>query len=345
MTRRAVGTATTRDEAAWDAEVARLGGSLLQTWRWGEFKARHGWSVARVRAEQGDGSGMAQILFKHKGPLALGYVPRGPLLSTDDPALWAALLREIDRACRSRRAVSAIVEPERALPTLAGGPRLAPGPARIQPARTVKVPLLDDDALLAQMHQKTRYNIRYSLRKGVTVTFEDPAGRGFDDFYSLMEDTAERNEYAIHSREYYRDALATLGDQVVFAVARVPDGEAAAALVASVSGPGAIYLYGASSTRYRTVQPGFALQFETMRCARSLGCRDYDLWGIPAADPQTTATSEGDRLAGTRGADWRGLYEFKVRFGGAIVSYPEPLERRYLPVLPSLARRFYGPQG
>ncbi len=335
----------TRNEAAWDADVFRLGGSLLQTWRWGEFKARHGWSVARVRAEQAGGAGIAQILFKHKGPLTMGYLPRGPLLSNDDPALWSALLRQVDRACRARRAISLIVEPERSLPTLPGGQRLLPGPARIQPARTVKVPLLDDDALLAQMHQKTRYNIRYSLRKGVKVGIEDPAGPGFDDFYALMEDTAQRNEYAIHSRAYYRDALATLGDHAVLAVARSPEGEAAAALVATVGGPEAIYLYGASSTRHRTMQPGFALQFETMRWARALGCRHYDLWGIPPHDPGTTATAGGDRLAGTRGDDWRGLYEFKVRFGGAIESYPEPLERRYVPVLPALARRFYGPQG
>jgi lipid II:glycine glycyltransferase (peptidoglycan interpeptide bridge formation enzyme) len=333
------------DEAAWDAEVVRLGGGLLQTWRWGAFKARHGWSVARVRAEHGGGTGVAQILFKHKGPLALGYIPRGPLLSSDDPALWAALLRQIDRACRGRRTISAIVEPERALPALPGGPPLVAGPARIQPARTVKVPLLADDALLAQMHQKTRYNIRYSLRKGVAVSFEDPAGPGFDEFYTLMEDTAERNEYAIHSRAYYRDALATLGDQAALAIARIPGGEAAAALVATVSGPEAVYLYGASSTRHRAMQPGFALQFETMRWARSRGCRAYDLWGIPATNPETTATAAGDRLAGTRGEDWRGLYEFKVRFGGEIVSYPEPVERRYLPLLPALARRFYGPQG
>lgn len=344
MTMPAVGEMPTRDEMVWDAEVARLGGSLLQTWRWGAFKARHGWSVARVYAEHGGGTGLAQILFKHKGPLALGYVPRGPLLSSDDPALWAALLREVDRACRARRAISVIVEPERTLPALPGGPRFVPGPPRIQPARTVKVPLLDDEALLAQMHQKTRYNIRYSLRKGVVVTFEDPTGQGFDDFCTLMEDTAGRNDYAIHSRAYYRDALDTLGDRAALAVARVPNGEAAAALVTTVSGQEAIYLYGASSTRHRTVQPGFALQFETMRWARSNGCRDYDLWGIPAIDPAKTATAEGDRLAGTRGDDWRGLYEFKVRFGGAIVSYPEPLERRYVPVLPALARRIYGPQ-
>jgi lipid II:glycine glycyltransferase (peptidoglycan interpeptide bridge formation enzyme) len=339
-----VTTAPNGDGTSWDAEVARLGGSLLQTWRWGEFKRRHGWSVARVRAECNGEVGLAQILFKHKGPLSLGYLPRGPLLSADDPELWRATQRAIDRACRARRAISLIVEPERTLPALPGGSPSKPGPPRIQPARTVKTPLLDDNALLSRMHQKTRYNIRYSLRKGVTVGFEDPAGPALDEFFALMEDTAQRNEYAIHARRYYRDALAVLGDQAALAVARVPGGEAAAALVVAVAGEEAVYLYGASSTRHRSMQPGFAIQFETMRWARARGCSRYDLWGIPAADPETTATPEGDRVAGTRGDDWRGLYEFKVRFGGDIVSYPEPLERTYVPMLPALARRFYGPR-
>jgi peptidoglycan pentaglycine glycine transferase (the first glycine) len=337
-----VTVAATDDPAAWDALVVRLGGCLLQTWRWGAFKTRHGWSVARVRVERGDGEGAAQVLFRQRGPLALGYLPRGPLLSGADPDLAAALWREIDRVCRARRAIAVIVEPERPLPPT--GAPLRPGPARIQPARTVKVPLLDDERLLAQMHQKTRYNIRYSLRKGVRVGVEDPDGPAFADFFALMQDTAVRNEYAIHSRAYYRDALAVLGDAAALVVARAPDGAAAAALVVATAGEEAVYLYGASSTRHRAMQPGFALQFETMRWARSRGCRRYDLWGIPAADPETTATAEGDRVAGTRGDDWRGLYEFKVRFGGEIVAYPEPLERPYLPVLPALARRFYGPQ-
>ena len=41
------------------------------------------------------------------------------------------------------------------------------GPEHVQPGRTVKIPLLDDDALLKQMRQNTRYSVRLAMRRGV----------------------------------------------------------------------------------------------------------------------------------------------------------------------------------
>lgn len=40
------------DSARWDDAIARLDGDLLQSWRWGEFKQRHGWNVERIHVEQ-----------------------------------------------------------------------------------------------------------------------------------------------------------------------------------------------------------------------------------------------------------------------------------------------------
>ena len=337
-------SAASAEAIAWDEGVARTGGRLLQSWQWGAFKSRHGWGVERVSVVRSGQEAYAQILFKHRGPIAYGYIPRGPLLSADDPDLLRALFREIDRVSRRRRAISLIVEPERPLPPLAPGkPPLLPGPARIQPARTVRVPLLPDEPLLMQMHQKTRYNIRLANRRGVTVAVESAAD-GFADFFALMEDTSRRNEYPIHTAAYYRDALETFRDDAALMLARTETGEAAAALIVAGFAAEAIYLYGASSTRFRSLGPGFALQFEAMRWAREQGFSRYDLWGIPEVDPPTTRDETGDRVASTRGDDWRGLYEFKVRFGGQIVPYPPPLERPYVPLLPALARRIYQPQ-
>ena len=118
-----------------------------------------------------------------------------------------------------------------------------------------------------------------------------------------------------------------------------------AGLIAARFGEEAIYMYGASSTQHRANAAGFYLQFEAMRWAREHGCTRYDLWGIPATDPPTIASEGGDRIPTTRGDDWRGLYEFKVRFGGQILTYPPALERRYHPLLATLARRFYQPGG
>ncbi|MCC6316022.1 MAG: peptidoglycan bridge formation glycyltransferase FemA/FemB family protein [Thermomicrobiales bacterium] len=339
--------ATDSDAARWDADVLRFGGHFLQSWRWGEFKTRHGWDVVRVRTEGSQGVGMAQILFKRRGPLGLAYVPRGPVLSADEPALLAELMAEIDRACRRRRAISIVLEPNRALPmggigAVAG---LMRGPAHIQPARTVKVPLLADEPLLMQMHQKTRYNVRLAHRKGVIAGVEAPSEETFAAFFSLMQDTSQRNEFGIHADDYYRDALTIFGSDIGLLMARDAAGTPVATAIVARFGPEAIYLYGASSTLHRSLGAGFALQYRAMRWARDRGAEAYDLWGIPAKTPESTRLESGDGVAGTRGDDWRGLYEFKVRFGGRIITYPPTLERGYLPLLPTLARRVYGVQG
>lgn len=330
--------------ARWDTGVAALGGHLLQSSRWGEFKRRHGWDIERVTTGLPGQRGFAQLLMKRRGPFAVGYVPRGPALPAQGDVA-SALFSHLDEVCRRNRVVSLIVEPDQALPFLGrfGDHGFVRGPHHVQPSRTVKVPLLDDDALLQQMHQKTRYNVRLAERRGVVVERPAITAETMGIFYQLLQDTSERNSFGIHSCEYYADFMRCFGDDAVLLLARV-DGAPAAALIAARFGSEAIYMYGASSTRNRAHGAAFYLQFAAMRWARESGCGTYDLWGIPAADPTATA-SPPDRVAATRGDDWRGLYRFKTGFGGTIVAYPPTLERRYHGALSWLARRVYAGRG
>jgi lipid II:glycine glycyltransferase (peptidoglycan interpeptide bridge formation enzyme) len=331
------------ERLAWDEPLTAAGGHLLQSWRWGAFKALHGWEVERVRVETDAGVAQAQVLFRHRGPVGLGYLPRGPAFTADDPALAERLFAEVDRVAQRRGAINLIVEPDRPLPFVgryrdAGFVR---GGEHIQPGRTVKVPLLEDEALLNQMHQKTRYNVRLAKRRGVVAVRVQPDEAAVSTFYNLLGDTAGRNEFGIHDRRYYDDFLRLFGEDAVLLLALI-DNEPVAGVIAARFGDEAVYMYGGSSTVHRAHGAGFYLQFEAMRWAREQGCARYDLWGIPMRDPASTGDG-GDRVAGTKGSDWRGLYEFKVRFGGEIVSYPPALERRYRPVLAAVARRLYRP--
>lgn len=325
----------------WDARLRELGGHLLQSWEWGAFKQRAGWTPERIAIDTGDGTAMAQVLFRSKGPLSIGYIPRGPVLSGDIQAAWERLRDAIDRVARRRRAVSVIIEPngETLHEVARDERRLGPAHVRIQPARTVKVPLLDDEALLAQMHHKTRYNIRRAPRRGVRFEILEPTPVNLRAFYDLLLETAQRNQFNIHTPEYYAGVLEALGDNAALIGAWTDERELAAALIVARFGDEAIYLYGASSTEHRANGAGVAIQFEAMRWARARGASVYDLWGIPAEDPEPDRSRASACNAGTCGKDWSGLYRFKTGFGGEIVSYPEPVERGYLPVLPWLARR------
>lgn len=283
---------------------------------------------------------MAQVLFRQQGPVSVGYIPRGPVLAGDAEALWPALWTLIDQVARRRRAISVIVEPNAPL-GLAGtfqDAGVVVGPKHFQPERTVIVPLLDDDPLLKQMHQKTRYSVRLAYRRGVEIRQMYPTAEAIATFYGLMQDTAQRNQFGIHSLDYYYDFLQLFGEDAML-LGAWSDGNLAAVLIGAAFGDMAVYMYGASSTQHRAHGAAFALQFEAMKWGRARGCSHYDLWGIPPEDPESTRADGSDTIAGTKGDDWRGLYRFKTGFGGEIVTYPPTLERRYMPLLPWLARR------
>ena len=332
---------TSQSAEEWDRQLEDLGGHLLQSCRWGEFKQRHGWKAHRILANDPTGTAMAQVLYRFRGPLSLGYVPRGPVISGEPAILWPLLLEKIDTSARQNRAIMTLIELNVPLgledPSRKAG--VFRGSEHVLPRRTVKVPLTDDDSILSQMHQKTRYNIRLAQRRGVVIERHLGGADAVDAFYRLMQDTAERNEFGIHSLAYYQDFLNLFGDEAVLMFAKVENGAIASALIAARFGREAIYMYGASSTRHRAHGAAFLLQFEAMRWARESGCKTYDLWGIPEHDPESVRSEDESSIAGTRGSDWRGLHRFKTGFGGEVVSYPTVLERHHLPLLPWLVHK------
>lgn len=281
------------------------------------------------------------MLYRARGPVSIGYVPRGPVISGPIPSLWKALRGEIDRAALRHRAIMTILEPDGPLDfasSLADA-GVVQGPGHFQPGRTVKIPLLEDDALLKQMHQKTRYSVRLAQRRGVRIERHALSDETIDQFYAILLDTAERNAFGIHSKAYYADFLRTFGDDAVLLFARVDDGQLGAVLIAAAFGSEALYMYGASSSQNRAHGAAFLLQFEAMRWGRERGCSTYDLWGIPERDPSTIHNDDQSKIVGTKGEDMRGLYRFKTGFGGEIVSYPPSMERRHVPLLPWLAQK------
>ncbi|MCO5220266.1 MAG: aminoacyltransferase [Thermomicrobiales bacterium] len=280
---------------------------------------------------------MAQILFTRRGPFEIAFIPRGPIYAPGDVDALRALLSKIDQVCRRRGSLCLIVEPDTPLPP---GDRMelegfVDGPERVLPGRTVKIPLLADDALLAQMRPKTRYSVRLASRRGVVVQQSRVDGAGA--FYRLLRETSSRNGFGIHTETYYRDFVRVFGEDALLLFATI-DGENAAGLIAARFGKEAIYLYGGSSTVHRGHGAAFVIQFEAMRWAREQGSTHYDLWGIPMQDPPPNAES-GEHVPRSTGDDWRGLYKFKTGFGGDIVTSPSSLEHCYSPVLCFIARR------
>lgn len=192
----------------------------------------------------------------------------------------------------------------------------------ILPSNTVFLDLKkDEEAILALMKNKTRYNIRLALRKGVQVR-----ELGFDQlnvWYDLYRETALRNGINLHDMEYFRAVLTARANhthspaKVVLLVAEVGNIPLAAMFLV-ISGKRATYLYGASASQMKNMMASYALQWGAIVKAKSLGCTEYDMFGIsPNPDPDHPMY---------------GLYRFKTGFGGEIYhtlgSWDYPLDEK-----------------
>ena len=196
------------------------------------------------------------------------------------------------------------------------------------------------DDLLTGMKSKTRYNTRLARRRGVTVrigTVQD-----IPCFYEMYSETAKRDRFLIRPFEYYRDTWQTLleAELALMLLAEVrdtmhkadtphtadasvrlrpppPASEAIAGLILCRFGDRAWFMYGASTAKHRNRMPNYALQWEAIRWAKSVGCATYDLWGAP------DTLDESDRLWGV----WRFKEGLGARFTPHIGAYDYPTSR------------------
>jgi len=196
----------------------------------------------------------------------------------------------------------------------------------IQPMRTLVVDLSGDEAqILGRMKQKTRYNINLALKKNVIVK----PYLEVSIFYNLMEITSQRDQFGIHSLAYYQNAyeLFHARGMCQLLVAEY-EGLPISALMVFKVGNRAWYFYGASSDLHRDKMPNYLLQWEAMRWAKTEGCINYDLWGVPDTDLDTLEAN----FAGRNDGLW-GVYRFKRGFGGELKHSAGPWDRVYNPFL------------
>lgn len=315
---------------SWRSALEQLPNAhALQSWTWGDFKSRWGWSALRFLLAIPELRGKplaAALMLKRTLPLlpfSILYVPKGPILEFADGSLRRTVLAELEQIARRERALFVKIdpdvvkswglEPERSSPLGSKfiwelkqrGWRFSS--EQIQFRNTVELTLQrPEEELLAAMKQKTRYNIRLAKRRGVTVRQGTPAD--LPDIVEMYRETAERDAFAIRPAAYYLDIWRAFHDA---GMAKVLVAEYERNLLAAVilvrSGKRAIYMYGASSGRERQRMPGYLLQWQAIRWARSEGFETYDFWGAPDEFVET------DRL-------W-GVWRFKAGFQGQVVRH------------------------
>jgi peptidoglycan pentaglycine glycine transferase (the first glycine) len=301
---------------AWNQALLQLPQPhILQSWDWGTFKSRHGWSASHWLWEDGGCPRAAALVLQRRLgrlPVSLLYVPKGPLLNHGDAGAWEVVLAHLEDLARRQHAIFCKIDPDVPLEKevlvsrlLAAGWR--PSPEQIQFRNTMVLDLTRDEAdLLSDMKSKWRYNVRLAGRRGVSV--EGGTRADLPLLYDMYRETARRDGFVIRPSAYYEDAWGSFIEKGLAhpLIARVA-GEAVAMVILFRFGRTAWYMYGASRDRHRDKMPNHLLQWEAMRWAKSQGCTRYDLWGAP------DEPVESDPM-------W-GVYRFKQGFGATLVQH------------------------
>ncbi|MCA9958009.1 MAG: peptidoglycan bridge formation glycyltransferase FemA/FemB family protein [Chloroflexota bacterium] len=314
----------------WAQALAKLPHAhALQSWTWGAFKARWGWqmlpSLMTIAESSWEPVAAAMILKRQapRLPFSILYVPRGPALNYNDRPLRSQVLAQLEKIARQERAIFIKIDPEVVLAWGEEGERPSPlgsslhkelrqrgwrfSADQIQFRNTVELPLeMDEEALLANMHSKTRYNIRLAARKGITIRRGTPAD--FPAIVNMYQETAVRDNFTIRPEEYYLDAWQSFYDAgMAQPLLAEFEGDPIAAVVLIRFGERVIYMYGASTEKERNRMPNHLLQWEAIRWAKEQGAAVYDFWGAPNDFVETDSM-------------W-GVWRFKQGFNGEVVRH------------------------
>lgn len=318
-----------RDAERWNRFVeSQPSGNITQTFEWGELGAHLGSGVLRLGAVEGGELRGTLLAIVEQAPLLHRpylYAPRGPVVADPASPALSALCAEAEKEARHRGAFMLKVEPnipdgDAAWTAALHNLGFRRNSHATHPRRSWVLDIRpDEDALLAGMKEKWRYNIRLAGRRGVQVR-EATSPEDNATFYRLYQETATRDGIFIHPQKHYDDFLRLYGARGAAALLLAEyEGEAIAALIVARCGPVATYMFGASSNAHRNHMPNHLLQWTAIRWAKARGCTLYDFRAIA----EVLEPSE----------DMYSLYTYKQGFGGTSFLALETHDQPYSPAV------------
>lgn len=265
---------------------------FLQSAKWGNFQSKRGATVKLFSDEE---KKIVFLIIKQGLPFGFCYyyIPRGPYVVNIETS--QELLHGLSEAITMSdpKAIFIRLEPlqdivsENLIKTI-----------DIQPSKTLLLSLKQSEAeILAQMHQKTRYNIRLAEKKNLIIKRSAECS---EQFLDLLEETKQRDQFRIHSRSYYQTMIEA---ETVDLVTVWDNNTLLAGSLIAKHGDTVTYVHGASSSLKRDLMAPYLLHWHTILQAKAEGFSWYDWQGIDEKK-------------------WPGVTRFKQGFGGEICLFP-----------------------
>lgn len=304
-------------------------GGFTQCSQWRQVKNNWDWEAVVSRDETGAIQGAVGVLIQkvpYVGTSFL-YAPRGPVCDLHNRAVLADLKTGLDVLAKKHNAHTFKMDPDvlvedtefLAIAQEMGFQRFygPEGFETIQARFNYRLYLngRSNEEMLANMTQKTRYNVRLAMKKGVEIRV---VGQEYlDDFVRIMQTTGERDGFNVRSKEYFARMLDALGEHVRLYMAFYQDQPISGAITTNFAKK-VCYVYGASDNVFREVMPNYLIQWEMIQWAIETGADVYDFQGV-----------SGDL---TEGSPMYGLYRFKKGFNGQLDELPGEFDFVYQPL-------------
>lgn len=286
----------------------------LQSFEWGEFRKKTGVTVVRKGIEKNGKLTDVFTLTIHpipRTPFSIGYLPKGGLPTKE-------ILKVLKDIRREHNCIFIQLEPnvEASIDVKNKIENLGLRPSH-RPLFTRFTFMLDlnnsEEELLAQMHQKTRYNIRVAQRKKVTVS-EDNTDNAFKTYLQLTDETTARQKFYAHTHRYHKLQWQSLSHKVQknalssHLLTAKFENETLASWILFVFNNTLYYPYGASATTHRDKMASNLIMWEAIRWGRNHGLTKFDMWGALGHDPDTTDP-------------WYGFHRFKQNYGATLTEF------------------------
>lgn len=296
----------------------RENGNFMQSEAWSRVKENWGSQTVIEKDENGKILGEMLVLSREIPLIGASYlyVPRGPVCDFHDYDTLSKLYEKLREIAKEKKAFALKLDPmidqndSKAIENLCAlGFTYHPervGYDTVQSRENDRLDLKGKTAqeVFSAFHKKCRYNIRLAKRKGVQCGFY---GREkLDDFYRLMQETGERDNFEIRSLDYFDRLLSAFPEKAGLCLCYYEGKPISGALWICYGGE-MTYLYGCSQREHRDCMPCYLMQWEMICHAIERGCSTYDFGGVPYWYDENHPNY--------------GVYHFKRGFSGAVTTW------------------------
>lgn len=285
------------EKTEWNRQVEHP----LQAWEWGEFREKTGVKVVRENGLQ---------VTIHRIPYSqwnIGYAPKIAKLDQEVARILKIIAQE-------HKCIFIKTEPKiekldyEANEVELKKMGLVAGRALFTKYNFVLDVTPSEEKLLAQMKQKTRYNIRVAEKKGVTVSIDD-SQLVFNRYLELTSETTKRQGFYSHTKAYHQKMWEVMSKAGIAHILTAKyQGEIITTWILFKFKDTLYYPYGASTREHREVMANNLVMWEAIRLAKKWGCKYLDMWGALGSDPDLNDP-------------WYGFHNFKLGYGARHVEY------------------------